>query len=184
MSVALTSLWLPILLSAIAVFIASSLVWMVLQYHNSDWHPLPDEEAIRRALKGVPHGEYTVPYAASNKARQDSAWQQKVKEGPTVMMTVFPSGSMSMGRQFVQWFTYCLIISLLVAYVASRTLAPGSEYMEVFCVVGMVAVLAYSGSVASRSIWFGHGWGRTAKDILDGLIYGLVTAGMFGWRWP
>ncbi len=184
MSIALTSLWLPILLSAIAVFIASSLVWMVLQYHNSDWLPLPDEEAARRTLKGVPAGEYTVPYAGSNKARADSAWQQKMKEGPMVMMTVFPTGTMSMGRQFVQWFTYCLVISFLVAYVASRTLAPGTDYPEVFRVVGTVAVLAYAGNAASNAIWFGRGWRRTAKDILDGLIYGLVTAGVFGWLWP
>jgi hypothetical protein len=184
MPVALTSLWLPILLSAIAVFVASSLVWMVLQYHNADWRPLPDEEAARRALKGVPRGEYVVPYAANNKARQSEDWQKKFREGPMFMMTVYRSGTMAMGRQLSQWFVYCLVISLLVAYVGSRTLAPGTAYLHVFQVLGTVAILAYGGSAASGAIWFGHGWGRAARDILDGVIYGLITAGMFGWLWP
>ena len=53
MQVALTALWLPILLSALAVYIASSLIWTVIQYHGSDWRKLPDEDAARSTLKGV-----------------------------------------------------------------------------------------------------------------------------------
>lgn len=184
MSVALSSLWLPILLSAIAVFIASSLIWAVLQYHNSDWRKLPDEEAARQALKGVAPGQYMMPHAADGKARQSPEWQERFKEGPAAMMVVRPHGSMAMGKQLIQWFIYCLIISLLVGYVAGVTLPPGTEYLKVFQVVGTTAILAYAGSAAAGSIWFGHTWGRTLKDILDGLIHGLLTAGIFGWLWP
>lgn len=184
MYVALTSLWLPILISGLVVFVASSLIWMVVQYHNADWRKLPDEEAARRALKAVPAGQYIVPYAADNKARQDSAWQEKYQEGPALMMVVLPGSSLAMGKQLVQWFVYCIVISLLVAYVAAATLGAGTPYLKVFQVAGTVAILAYAGGAAAGSIWFGHSWGRTAKDILDGVIYGLLTAGIFGWLWP
>ena len=51
--VTLASLWLPILLSAVAVFIASSLVHMVLKYHDSDYPGLPSEAQFRAGLRGV-----------------------------------------------------------------------------------------------------------------------------------
>lgn len=184
MVVNLISLWLPILLSAIAVFIVSGLIWNVLQWHNSDWRKLPDEEALRRALKGTAQGEYVVPHAADNKARRSSDWQEKFKEGPAAMLIVLPHGSMAMGKQLVQWFIYCLIISLLVAYIASATLPAGTAYLKVFQVAGTAAILAYAGHAAMGSIWFGYGWGRTIKEIADGVIYGLLTAGLFGWLWP
>jgi hypothetical protein len=184
MVVDLASLWLPILLSGIAVFIVSSLIWTVFQWHNSDWQKLPDEEALRRALAGAAPGQYSVPYAQNNKARQSSEWQEKYREGPAAMMVVLRHGSMAMGKQLGQWIIYCLVISLLVAYVASATLPAGTEYLRVFRVTGTVAMLAYAGGAAMGSIWFGHTWGRTAKDIADGVIYGLLTAGIFGWLWP
>jgi hypothetical protein len=184
MSVALSSLWLPILLSAITVFVVSGLFWTVIQHHNSDWRKLPDEEIARQALKGVPPGEYTIPHAADGKARQSPEWQEKFKEGPAAMMTVLPHGSMAMGKQFIQWIVYCLIISLLVGYVAAASLPAGTEYLKVFQITATTAWLAYAGGAAAGSIWFGHGWIGTVKDIIDGLVYGLLTAGMFGWLWP
>ncbi len=184
MQVALTSLWLPILLSAITVFVASSLIWMVVQYHNSDWKKLPDEEAVRAMLSGVQPGQYSLPHAADNKARQSEEWQTKYKEGPAAMMVVLPHGSIAMGKQLGQWIVYTLVISTLVAYVAGATLPAGSSYLRVFQIAGIVAVMGYAGSVAAGSIWFGHTWSRTVKDILDGAVYGLLTAGIFGWLWP
>src|SRR5690606_4100394 len=127
MTVALSSLWLPILLSAVAVFIASALIWAVVQWHNADWQKLPDEEAARRALQGVPPGDYILPHAASNKERQSPEWQQKFKEGPAAMVTGLPHGSMAMGKQFLPWIGYTLILSLLVGYVAGGSLPAGTE---------------------------------------------------------
>lgn len=184
MIVSLMSLWLPILLSAMAVFLISSLIWMVLQWHNRDWRELPDEDALRRALRGVAPGQYSLPHAADHRVRQSPEWQEKFEEGPAAMITVLPHGSVPMGRELFQWFIYCLIISLLIGYVGSATLAGGTEYLKVFQVTGTAAVLGYAGSAAMGSIWFGHPWSRTLKDIVDGTIYALVTAGIFGWLWP
>lgn len=184
MDVHLMSLWLPIVLSAVAVFFASSLVWMVFQYHNSDWSKTPDEDAVRTALNNVAPGHYAVPHAASAAERKSSAWQEKCVQGPVAMLTVIPSGLPAMGKQLGQWIVYCLVISFLVAYVTSTTVPAGSEYLRVFRIAGTVAVLAYAGGAAQGAIWFGHTWTRTAKDALDGLIYGLLTAGIFSWLWP
>ena len=184
MNVALTTLWLPILLSGIAVFIVSSLIWAVIQYHNSDWQKLPEEEAARTALKGAAPGQYTLPYADDNKARQDPVWQEKYKEGPAAMLIVLPHGSLAMAKQMIQWFIYCVVISLFVAYIAGIALLPGAEYLKVFQVTSTVAFLSYAGAHGLGYIWFGHTLGRFLKDLFDGLVYGLITGAFFGWLWP
>jgi len=35
-----------------------------------------------------------------------------------------------------------------------------------------------------NAIWKGQPWSVTLKEIFDGLVYGLLTAGTFGWLWP
>lgn len=184
MNVNLVSLWLPILLSAVVVFMASSVIWMVLQYHNSEWRKLPDEEGARSVLQGTEPGQYSLPHAVTAADRNDSAWQEKYKEGPAAMLVILPHGSLAMGKQLTQWFIYCVIASILIAYVTSVALSAGAEYLHVFRITGTVAVLTYAGAVPIKSIWFGYTWSATTKDALDGLIYGLLTAGVFGWLWP
>ena len=184
MDVSLMSLMWPMVLSAVVVFIASSVIWMVVQYHNSEWKKLPDEEGARSVLKGTSPGQYSVPHAATAADRNDPEWQRKYQEGPAAMLLVIPHGSLAMGKQLTQWFIYCVVVSILVAYVSSVALPAGAEYLQVFRVAGTVAVLSYAGAVPMKSIWFGHQWSDTAKDALDGLIYGLLTAGVFGWLWP
>lgn len=184
MNVSLVSLWLPILLSGVVVFFASSAMHVLLTYHNKDWQRMPDEDAARAALKGTPLGQYFVPHAADNAERNSEEWQRKFKEGPAVMITVMQHGDLKMMRQMTQWFVFCIVMSVLVAYLASITLAQGAEYLAVFRVVGTAAFLGYAGSIAISSIWFGYTWSKTSKEIIDGLVYALITAGMFGWLWP
>lgn len=182
--VPLSSLWLPIVGSAILVFVASAIAWMVLPHHRSDWSALPDEEGARKALAGVPAGEYTIPHAATSDAWKSEAWQEKAKAGPNAFISVIPSGLPNMGKNLAQWFVYCLVISACVAYVAGRTLAPGASYLAAFRIAGTVAFLAYSAAHISGAIWMGHAWSRALKDVADGFVYGLLTGGMFGWLWP
>ena len=49
--VPLAALWLPILLSAVIVFVASSLMHMLLKYHQGDYRQLPDEDKILAVTK-------------------------------------------------------------------------------------------------------------------------------------
>lgn len=182
--VLLSSLWLPIVVAAVIVFIASWAAWMVLPHHRSDWGKLPDEEAVRAALEGVPPGEYTVPNAASKEDWKSEEWLDKAKKGPNAFISVVPAGLPNMGKNLLQWFIYCVVVSLFTAYVTGRAVAPGSSYLQVFQIAGTVAFLAYSAAHVTGAIWMGHQWRRTIKDVMDGLVYGLLTAGVFGWLWP
>jgi hypothetical protein len=67
--VALSALWLPILLSAVVVFIASSIMHAVLTYHRSDCHQLPEEDKLLAALRaaGLQRGLYMFPYSRDPK---------------------------------------------------------------------------------------------------------------------
>ena len=182
--VLLSSLWLPIVVAAVAVFFASYLAWMVLPHHRSDWSGLKNEEEVRSVLRGTTPGEYSLPHAATREAYKSEEWKAKCTEGPAALLTVIPSGPPKMGKSLVQWFIYCLVVSLFVAYVTSRAVPAGSEYLRVFQIAGTVAFLAYSAAHVSGAIWMGHRWSRALKDVLDGLVYGLLTAGIFGWLWP
>lgn len=184
--VSLAALWLPIVLSAVVVFIASSLLHMVLTYHRSDYRALPDEEGVLGAMRkaGVERGFYYAPHCVDPKEMAKPEVKEKFEKGPVAFITVLPSGMPSMAKPLVSWLVLCLVISLFVAYLAGRTLGPGSEYLAVFRVAGTAALLGYSGSTAADSIWRGQLWGTTFKHIFDGLVYALLTAGIFGWLWP
>ena len=89
-----------------------------------------------------------------------------------------------MGSQLAQWFVYCLIVGVFAAYITSRAAAPGAEYLSVFRFAGCTAFIGYSLAHMQRSIWFKQAWSTTLKNMFDGLIYGLLTAGSFAWLWP
>ena len=182
--VLLTSLWQPIVVSAVLVFIASSIVWMVLPHHRSDWKRLPNEEAVRAALQGVAPGGYSFPYAAGAEDWKSPEWIAAVTKGPNGMLNVLPPGPPKMGKQLAIWFVYLLVISTFVAYLTGRVLPAGTDYLQVFRIAGTAAFLAYSSAHVANAIWMGHAWKRTLKDVLDGLAYALLTAGAFGWLWP
>lgn len=184
--VSLASLWLPIVLSAVIVWLASALAWMALPHHKSDWKRLPDEDAFRDAVKSrdVSPGQYLLPYATDMKAMQDPETVRKYEEGPVGYLTVMPRGRPQMGKPMTLSFAYYVIMGLLVAYVAGRTLPPGTEYLRVFQITSTVAWMGYAGAVIMDAIWFGRPWSNTWKLVLDGLAYGLLTGGTFGWLWP
>ncbi len=183
--VQLTALWIPILLSAVIVFIASSIMHMVLRYHRGDYKQLPDEDKVLAALRGagLKRGVYTFPYC-THKDMKSPEMLDKQKQGPVGTLTVFPTGPVNMPKYLVQWFVYCVIIGLFTAYLTGRTVHPGAQYLAVFRVAGTVAFMAYGVGQLSNGIWAGQPWSNTIKHAIDGLIYGLLTAGTFGWLWP
>jgi hypothetical protein len=184
MPISLFSLWLPILLSAVAVFVVSSIVHRVLRYHDDDFRAAPNEDQLRAALKGMPPGNYSVPKPATSAERRSPAFQQKMSEGPLAFVTVLPEGGIGMTKPLIQWFVYCLVVGGFSAYVAGRTLPPGTDYLQVFRVTGTVGFVGYGLALVRESIWLGRNWPATLKSLFDALVYGLVTAGFFGWLWP
>jgi hypothetical protein len=184
--VSLGALWLPILLSAVLVFVLSSIIHMVLGYHRSDYTRLPNEDAVRAAIRsGNPApAQYIIPYCADPKGMESPEMKQKVAEGPIGVLNLKPAGSYGMGASLAQWFLFALLVSFFVAYVASHALLPGAPYLHVFRIVGAVAFLAYAAGQVPAAIWMGKPWPVAIKEVIDGLLYGLVTAGTFGWLWP
>lgn len=184
--VTLAQLWLPILLSAAFVFIASSLIHMVLKYHNSDYRPLPNEEAVRGAFKGVDAGPgmYVIPHCTDMKEMGSDAMKAKLEAGPVGMLLLRPKGMFNMGKNLGQWFTLLLVVGFTVAYLCSRTLKAGTPYLEVHRVAGTIAFVAYGTGSFVNAIWMGYPWRAALKDAFDALIFGLITGGVFGWRWP
>jgi hypothetical protein len=183
--VSLTSLWLPILLSAVLVFIASSVVHMVLKYHKSDYDKTPQEDAILSALQGVPPGEYILPYMRGPEDSKDAAIMAKVNRGPRALVRVM-SGSMaeSFRNALIGWFIYSLVVGVFAAYLTSRAHGPGTAYLEVFRFAGTTAFLGYGLATAQESVWFSRRWSNTLRSMFDALMYGLLTGGVFGWLWP
>ena len=184
--VTIGALWLPILLSATAVWVASALFWTVMPHHKSDWGKLPDEDAARQALtpQGLVPGQYSIPYALTHEDLQDPETIRKFEEGPVGILTVMPSGTPTMGSKITLSFVFYLVISTIVAYLVSRTLDAGADYLAVFRVTGTVAWLAYGTATVPDAIWFGRPWSGIVKGLLDALVFGLLTAGFFGWLWP
>ena len=181
----LSALWLPILLSAVIVFIASSVMHTVLPYHRNDYKKLPDEDKVLPALRaaGLQRGLYVFPFCTHKEMKTPEAIE-KYKQGPVGMMTVFPSGPPFIPKFLGLWFGYCLVISFFVAYLSAHTVATGTDYLAVFRVVGTAAFLVYGLGPLANAIWKGMPWGFVTLEAIDGLVYALLTAGTFGWLWP
>lgn len=184
--VAIPTLWLPVLLSAVGVFAASSLIHMLLGYHKSDFKPLPDEKGVMDALRpfAVPPGEYAFPRANCRKDMAAPEFQAKLADGPVAFINVLPNGPFSMGKSLVLWFIYSVVVGIFAAYVAGQALPAGAHYLKVFQFTGVTAFACYAVAGLQASIWYRRSWCTTAKNTFDGLLYALVTAGFFGWLWP
>jgi hypothetical protein len=184
--VGILMLWLPILLSAIIVFFVSSIIHMASPWHKNDYPRVPKEDELRRALQplAIPPGDYMIPRPASREDLKSPEFAEKVRQGPNMIVTFLPNGPWSMKANLIQWFLYTLVVSILAAYVAGRALPPGSPYLSAFRFVGVTAFIGYSVALWQMSIWYGRAWSTTMKATVDGLIYALCTAGIFGWLWP
>ena len=182
----LSTLWLPVVLSAVVVFFASFIMHMVLTYHKSDYRKLPDEDRVSDAVRAAgvtPGPAYFFPHCSFKEMKSEPVIE-KFNRGPVGMLTVLPSGPPAMGKNMVQWFLFCVVIAVFCAYLSSRLLAPATAFIQVFRVVGTVAFLGFGAAHAQESIWNGRSWVVTFKHLFDALIYALLTAGVFAWLWP
>lgn len=184
--VGLSALVLPILLSAVMVFVASSLIHMMSPWHKSDYPKLPNEGQVMDALRplSIPPGDYMTPRPSSRQELTSEAFLEKMKKGPVMVLTVLPNGPMAMGRNLGLWFLYVVAVGVFAAYVAGRALPTGAPYLHVFRFAGVTAFVGYAVALWQMSIWYRRSWGITIKATVDGLIYALLTAGTFGWLWP
>ncbi|HTT11475.1 MAG TPA: hypothetical protein VMG60_11340 [Burkholderiaceae bacterium] len=180
------SLWLPILLSAVLVFFASFVLHMALPWHHGDYGRIPEEQRLMDALRplNIPPGDYMVPRPGDMKEMRTPEFQQKMQAGPVLVVTVLPNGRMAMGKYLAYWFVYCLVVGYFAAYVGAASLPPGTSYLRVFQIVGTTAFVGHALALWQMKIWYRRSLGTTIRSTMDGLLYGLLTGGTFGWLWP
>ena len=184
--ISIEQLWIPILLSAVLVFVASSLIHMVFKWHNSDYRKFTNEDEVRAAIRsaGPAPGQYIIPYCADPKDMQNADMQKKFMEGPVGFLMLRPPCAPSMGKPLALWFLLSLIIAVVAGYLASKTVPVGASFLAVCRVTSLVTFLAYACGSVQGAIWMGKPWNSAAKEVLDAFIYGLVSALAFAWLWP
>ena len=183
----LHTLWLPILLSSVFVFVASSILHMALPWwHKGDYVKLPQEDKVLDSLRpfATPPGDYMAPQAANFAEMKSPEFAEKLRKGPVMVLTVLPNGMFDMRRSFSLWFLYLVVVSFLSGYVALHALPFGARGTVVFRIVGVTSFLGYTAALWQMSIWYRRSMGTTIRATVDGLIYAAVTAGTFGWLWP
>jgi hypothetical protein len=180
----LSHLWMPILASAAAVWIASAVIWMALPHHHKDWGGLPNEDAFRDFVKsaGIAPGNYGFPYFSNKKDCHTPEGKARWESGPIGMLNVW--GKISMGRNMLLTFIVNLVVSVLIGYLASVTVPPGAACGHVFQVTATAGILAYCFAFLPNGIWFGQKPRALAMNVIDGMAYGLITGAIFAWLWP
>jgi hypothetical protein len=182
----LAQLWLPILLSGVFVFIASSILHMVLRFwHAPDCKGFTNEDEVGAAMRkgNASAGLYMMPYCTPE-AMKDPATAEKFKTGPVAVIYLRKPGPMNMGAFLGQWFVFCLLVSFFCALLAVHALPAGAPHEHVFHLLGLAALLGYAFGVIPDAIWWGHPWRSAIKHIIDGVIYAVITGLTFAWLWP
>jgi hypothetical protein len=97
--VSLASLWLPIVVSAVIVFLASWIIHMFLPHHRSDFAKLPQEDAVLDALRSlnISTGQYLAPYANTAAQMKQPEYAEKHKRGPALFLTLATGGDPGIG---------------------------------------------------------------------------------------
>jgi hypothetical protein len=181
----LAPLWLPILLSAAAVWIVSTLFGMPFLHHKNDWIGLAGEDAFMDSLRklGIQPGNYLFPDFRTRQAMESEKVSKALEQGPVGHLSLWPP-PLSMGGKLAGTFVVYLVVSTLIAYLASVTLPRPAAFAKVFQVVGTAGILAYSFSFIPSALWFGAYKRTIAAGIFDGIVCGLITGAIFAWRWP
>ena len=182
--VGLAELWMPVLISAVAVFIASSIIWMALPIHKPDIKSLDNEEDFDNAIRpmNIKPGLYMFPGCHGKDLKSD-AFQARWKSGPWGMLTI-AGGPPNFGMNLLKTFISYLVITAMVGYLAGIGLAPGTEYMEVFRVVGTAAILGFCMGSFAGDFFLGKPTRFIITSFIDGVIFALITAGIFATMWP
>src|SRR5260370_2308023 len=152
----LSALWLPILLSAVGVFVVRCVVAMSTAWQKSDYRKMPNEDRVRDALRplAIPPGDYVIPRPANREEMRSPAFADKMKQGPVAMFTVMPNGPAPMSRSLLLWFLYAVVVGVFAAYVTGRALPHAADYLRVFQFAGVTPFFAYSPGLCQISIWF------------------------------
>lgn len=176
----LTALWLPILLSGVALFFASFVAWTMMPHHKSDWKSVPAEDELMSALRklNLPPGNYIFPSMTHSDCKNPEA-MQKFNQGPRGILGLWDLPNM--GVNMFCTFVFFLITAAIIAYACFTALGPGKDFLTVFRIAGTIGILTYAAGGIPNGIWFKR---RMITDVLDGIVYGLILGLIFGLLWP
>jgi hypothetical protein len=183
---AVAQLWLPILVTAVLVFLASSLIHMVFKWHNSEYRKLANEDEVMAALRaGAPTpGQYVMPHCPDMKLMAEEAMQDKYRDGPVGHITLLRNGAPHIGGSLIRWFVFTVAVAAIAGGVTAQVLGLQADSHYAGHLVGMMSLLAYAGGSVQNGIWMGKPWTAVAKDLLDSVIYATISALTFMWLWP
>lgn len=180
----LAQLWIPIVVSAVLVFVVSAITHMAIPARQTEWAHLPKEAALQEALRGTKPGLYGFPMPAEPSQRGRREAMQRWAEGPSGWLSLVPPGPINMGRNLGLSLLVNLLVSAMAAYVAFHALGAAPSYRTVFRVVGTIGILAYAVGSVYEGIWYWKPARSLAYNVVDAVLYGLVMGGTFGWLWP
>ncbi len=182
----LLSLWLPILVAAIGVFVASSLVHMVFKWHNPEYRGLPNEDAVRDVVRAgnLSPGLYITPKCNDMKDMASEAMIKKYTEGPVAFITVMPNGAPNMGRALGLWFVFNVFAATVIAAIALSVMPALTDGHAAAHLIGILTFIAYGFGSLQDFIWMGKPLSSMLKYELDALFYAVVSALAFWWLWP
>lgn len=181
-----TQILVPILLSAIAVFVASSVFHMISPHHRNDFTRVPDEDGVQEAMRrfSLPFGDYIIPAPPGPNMMKDPVYLEKVNRGPIMVMTVMPNRMGDMGKLMGMWFLYLLFVMALAGHAAQRVLGYGAGNRIVFHTIFLYVFAGLGLALLQNSIWYARKWSTTFKSLLDSLVYAAIAGGIFVWLWP
>lgn len=181
----LLSLWLPVLVSSIVVFMASFVAWMVLPHHKSDWSKLGKEEEFTAALNSleVTPGQYMFPYFSDAAEMKSDDFKARWAAGPRGTLSIW-AGEPNMGLNLLWTFLFYIVTGIFIAYLGKIGLPAGAAFVDVFRFTTTAAILAHCFGNIPNAIWFKKKGRSVVNDLLDGIVYGVLTGLVFAWLWP
>ena len=181
----LAPLWLPILISAVVVFIASAVGWMLVGHHNADIKKLPNEAAFLDFVRSqnIPPGTYMWPGCGGSEEMKSPEFLARFAAGPWGSINV-AGRQPSFARNLVLTFLFYLVVGVFVGYITTLARPYGAPFLAVFRVAGAVAVLAYCAGSIPNALFFSKPGRFMLTDFIDGVAFGLLTGLVFAWLWP
>lgn len=177
------------LLGGVVVFLMSAVFHMATQLGEVGIHGMPNEEAMRVALRATMHepGIYAIPWAdmSSGKSKEQqeadmAAYAAKYKEGPTALLIYTPGGvEFSFGKALLNQFLFSLVGAFLMAWVLATTAGATSYWTRVLIVA--VAAL-FGGFVYTLPYWnwykfpANYIWAEIGTWVVSWFVGGLAMA--------
>ena len=181
-TVELISLFFPVLLTTVALFISGFLCWAILPNHKPDWQKLPNEDEFLDAIAelNLPRGNFAYPHAMDQQSMESDTYKRAVERGTFGTVQVWGEAP-KMGTNLIRQVVYLLVTNSCLAYLSTLALPAGADFMQVFRFVATAALLTFTVAVVPGTIWFKN---RLTGYLIDGVIQAVIVGAIFGSMWP